>query len=257
MDRRRYFISLTFRLALIVLALLVSVCALVIGPGGVRDWFLAIVLGFSAAVLQIRPLVVPRKTNETALYSLGPAFFLAGLFLLPPGPLVATVAFAIALSGIVTGVRPHKLLFNLSLSLLTYGAFNLLLRLGPRGGDAPVPSLQMIGAESLLCAAVLAAQLLVRSIAIRLERGDKAPHWGAFQRTVFLESAYCIALSVLISVLARIHVALLVFAYAHIALTWTFVERYRRHVRVLTTAAAATATAGLGGGRKKNQRRVA
>lgn len=238
MDRRRYLVSLTFRLALIILAFLIFVCALYIAPGSVRAWSLAILLGFSAAVLQIRPLVVPRGTDGTALYSLGPAFFLAGLFLLPPGPLVASVAFAIALSGLVTGVRPHKVLFNLSLSLLTYGAFSLFLRLGPRGVDAPLPPPDMIGVEALLCAAVLAAQLLVRSVAIRLERGDQAPHWGAFQHAALMESAYCIALSVLISVLARIHVALLVFAYAHIAATWTFVERYRRHVRSLTSAAA-------------------
>ena len=253
MDRRRYLISLTFRLVLILLAFLVSVCALYIGRGGVRDWILAIVLGISAAALQIRPLVVPRANNGTALYSLGPAFFLAGLFLLPPGPLVASVGFAIALSGIVTGVRPHKLLFTLALSLLTYGAFNLFLRLGPREGTIPIPTPDMIGAESLVCIALLTSQLLVRSIAIRLERGDQTPHWGAFQRSVLLESAYCIALSVLISVLARIHVALIVFAYAQIALTWTFVERYRRHVRSLTGAAA-------GGGSpagEKNQRRAA
>ncbi len=236
MARRSYFISLSFRYALIIAALLLALVAIYVEPGGVQAWFLALLIGFSAAMSQIRPLVVPAGTAGTALYSLGPAFFLAGLFLLPAGPLVASIAFAIPLAGLVTGTRPHKILFNLSLSVLTYGAFSLFLRLGPRTVYLAPPPPDWVAVELLLCAGVLATQLLIRSVAIRLERGDEAPHWGAFQRPVLVESAYCLALSVLISVLARIHVALLAVVYVNIVATWMFVERYRKHVRTLVSA---------------------
>jgi len=87
--------------------------------------------------------------------------------------------------------------------------------------------------ELLLGAVVLIAQLLLRSIAIRLERGDETPHWGAFQPQAIVEALYCLALAVPISVLARIHLALLAVVYLYVGFTWWFMERYRRHMRAM------------------------
>ena len=236
MTRGGYFVSLLFRYAMIVAALMLVLYAIYVERGGVAAWFLAILIGFSAATLRIRPLIVPTGAGTTALYSLAPAFLLAALFLIPAGPLVACIAFAVPLAGLITGTRPHKILFDLSLSILAYGGFSLYLDLGPRTTDPAVPPPAWIGVELLLAAAVLTAQFLVRSVAIRLERGDKAPHWGAFQRPALVESAYCLALSVLISVTARIHVALLATVYVNIIVISVFVERWRKHVRTLMNA---------------------
>ena len=87
--------------------------------------------------------------------------------------------------------------------------------------------------EIFLGVVVLFAQLVLRSVAIRLERGHDAPHWGAFQPNVMLESAYCLALAVPISVLTRIHLALLAVVYLYVGFTWWVMDRYRQHLRVL------------------------
>ena len=237
MDRRRYAGSLIFRLSLIILSLLLGVRAISVAEGEAKAWLLAGLLGFSAAALQIRPLLVPDGARGSAVYSIGSAFFLAGLFMVPAGPLAACVAFAIALSGLVTATRPHKILFNLSVSVLTYAGFSLFMRLGPHSVDSTVPPPDLVGVEVLLSAAVLMSQLLLQSVALRLERGDDAPHWGAFQRPAFVQGFYCLALSVPISVLGRIHVALLAFVYLYIGVTWWFMERYRKHVRAISEAA--------------------
>jgi len=90
-----------------------------------------------------------------------------------------------------------------------------------------------VAMELLLGAVVLITQLLLRSIAIRLERGEETPHWGAFQPQAIVEGLYCLALAVPISVLARIHLALLAVVYLYVGFTWWFMERYRRHLRTL------------------------
>ena len=237
MDRRRYVSSLVFRLSLIILALLLGLRATYVAEGGPKAWILAGLFGVTAAALMIRPLLVPNGTQGSVPYSLGPAFFLAGLFLVPAGPLVASIAFAIALSGLVTATRPHKILFNLSVAVLTYAAPSLLMRLGSHGANAAIPGPDLVGVEVLLSAAVLVCQLLLRSVALRLERGHETPHWGAFQGPALVEAFYCLALSVPISVLARIHVALLAFVYLNIGVTWWFMERYRLRVRALAQTA--------------------
>lgn len=239
MDRRRYVASLLFRLSLIILALLIGVRAIYVAGGSPQSWLFAGLIGVSAAALRIRPLLVPDGTRGSASYSLGSAFFLAGLFLVPAGPLVACVAFAIALSGLVTATRPHKTLFDLSVSVLVFAGFSLFMRLGPHSADPRVPPPDLVGVEVLLSAAVLMTQLLLKSVALRLERGDDAPHWGAFQRPALVQGFYCLALSVPISVLGRIHVALLAFVYLYIGVTWWFMERYRRHVREISQSAGA------------------
>jgi len=231
MDRRRYFTSLIFRLTLILLALMLSVRAVYAFEGDVRTWFLAGLFGLSAAVLQIRPMLVPSPGRPSAVLSPATAFFLAALFLVPAGPLVTAIGFAVALSGLVNGTRPHKMLLQLSVATLAFGACSYFLKLGPKTGDPTVPPPELVGMELLVGAVVLIAQLVLRSVAIRLERGEEAPHWGAFQPHAMVEGVYCLALAVPISVLARIHLALLLVVYVYVGFTWWFMERYRKHVR--------------------------
>jgi hypothetical protein len=97
------------------------------------------------------------------VYTPGPAFFLAGLFLIPAGPLVTCIAFATALSGIVTATRPHKILLNLSIAVLSYGACSYYLKLGLGSVGPTVPPPELIAEELLLGIVVLIAQLLVRT----------------------------------------------------------------------------------------------
>src|SRR5258706_1294646 len=96
---RRYFTSLLFRLALAVLATMLSVRAIYALEGTVRDWFLAGLFGLSAATLQIRPMLVPGhgKGASTVLIP-ATAFFLARLFLTSACPLGCAIAFAVAVS---------------------------------------------------------------------------------------------------------------------------------------------------------------
>ena len=230
---RRYFSSLLFRLTLAVLAMMLSARAICALEGDAKAWFLAGLFGLSAAALQIRPLLVPNPGRGSSVYSPGLAFFIAGLYLIPAGPLVACIAFAIALAGIVKGTRPHKILLQLSATVLAFGACSYFMKLGPRSGDPPVPPPELIAVEIFLGVVVLFAQLVLRSVAIRLERGHDAPHWGAFQPSVMLESAYCLALAVPISVLTRIHLALLAVVYLYVGFTWWVMDRYRQHLRVL------------------------
>ncbi len=228
---RRYFISLLYRLSLIVLALMLSVRAIYTFEGDVRAWCLAGLFGLSAAALQIRPMLVPTPGRGSTVLSPATAFFLAALFLVPAGPLVAAIAFAVALSGLLNGTRPHKMLLQLSVTILAFGACSYFLKLGPKNGDPMVPPPELVGLEVLVGVVVLIAQLALRSIAIRLERGEESPHWGAFQPHAIVEALYCLALAVPISVLARIHLALLAVVYVYVGFTWWFMERYRKHVR--------------------------
>ncbi|HEY2924733.1 MAG TPA: hypothetical protein VGJ98_07175 [Candidatus Eisenbacteria bacterium] len=230
---RRYIASLLFRLSLITLAVLFSVRALYVVDGGVRVWCLAGLFGLSAAVLQRRPLVVPTPGRGSTVYNPASAFFLAALFLIPAGPLVLAIAFAVGLAGLVTGTRPHKILLQLSIAILTFGGCSYWLKLGPRGDDPNVPPPELIATEILLGAVVLITGLVLRSIAIRLERGEEAPHWGAFQRPALIEALLCLALAVSISVLGRIHLALMSVVYVYLGFTCWLMERYRRHLRDL------------------------
>jgi len=228
---RRYFASLGFRFTLTLLALMLSVRAIYAFEGDVKTWCLAGLFGLSAALLQIRPMLIPSPGRASTVLSPAPAFFLAALFLVPAGPLVAAIAFAVGLSGLINGTRPHKVLLQLSVAVLAFGACSYFLRLGPKNGDPMVPPPELVGMEVLVGAVVLIAQLVVRSIAIRLERGEESPHWGAFQPHAMVEALYCLALAVPISVLARIHLALLAVVYVYVGFTWWFMERYRKHVR--------------------------
>jgi hypothetical protein len=241
MDRRRYLSLLAFRVALMVLALLTAARALHEQGGGAKPWFLAALFAISAALLQILPVVVPTGRGRSVVYSLGSAFFLAGMFLLPPGPLVITVTFAVALSGLVVATRPYRLVVQLSVAVLSYAGVALLLHLGPHADDPVTPTLERSAVEFLIMAGAVVSQLLFRSVALRIERGDATPHWGAFQRDALIEGSLALALGTTITVLVRNHVAYLGLVYAQVGATWWFLHRYRVHVRKLEGSAVPVA----------------
>lgn len=203
-----------------------------------RTWLLAVLFAGSASILLVRPIVVPTRRGS-AVYSLGPSFLLASMFLLPAGPLVSVVGFSICLAGVFVGGRFHRILFDLSLGVLVYGGASLLLHLAPRPTDVRIPYVTVAGIEALLATSALIAQLLLRSIALRLTRGVETPHWGAFRAQAVTEGLYCVVLAVTISLLTRLHPALLTLVYAEIGVTMWFLTRYRRRLRDLTDAATA------------------
>ncbi len=204
---------------------------------GAGVWFLAMLFAASASALLHWPLVVPHRSGS-AVYTLGASFFLAGMFLLPAGPLVAVVAFSIALAGVVSGTRFHRIIVDLSLGVLLYGGASLLLHLGPRSADTAIPYASLALTEALLAATVVVADLVARSIVLRLERGAETPHWGAFRGAALIEGLYCVVLAVTISVLERLHPALLSLVYVEVGVTCWFLARYRRRVRELVAGPA-------------------
>jgi hypothetical protein len=164
-----------------------------------------------------------------SVYTLGPAFFLAGMFLLPPAPLVSAIAFAIALAGVVQGTRAYRVVFQLSSSVVVFGGFALALDLGPRASDFMFHPAPRAGLEVLISAAALTALLIVKSVALRLEQGDEAPHWGAFQGPALVEAVLCLAFATTVTVLARIHLGLLSVVAVEIAMIGWFLLRYRNY----------------------------
>ncbi len=223
---RQYIQIVTFRVVLAVLALLTAAVAghQLRSDGPV--WLVASILAAGASACLIWPLVVPSKNRTMAVYSIGPAFFLAGMFLLPPGMLVLSIAFAVALAGMVHGARAYRTVFHLSASILAFGGFALAFRLGPRPSDFMFQPAPRAGLELLIAAAAIVTLLLIRSVALRLEHGDDAPHWGAFQSSAVVEAVLCVVFSITITVLARINLALLVAVYVEIGAIWWFLHRY-------------------------------
>lgn len=227
---RRYFQIVLFRVALAVFALLTAAWA---GHQLREDgpvWVIASIFAASASICLIWPLVVPAENRTMSVYSIGPAFFLAGMFLLPPGLLVLAIAFAVALSGIVHGTRAYRTVFQLSASILSFGGFALFFHLGPQPADFMFHPAPRAGLEFLIAAAALTSLLIIRSVALRIEHGDQAPHWGAFQPTALIEAALCLAFSLTITVLARVHLALLAIVYVEIGAFWWFLYRYHGYV---------------------------
>jgi hypothetical protein len=238
MDRRRYATLLAFRVMLVVLALLTAARAFHESAGGPMPWFLAMLFAISAALLQILPLVVPSGRKRSVVYSLGGGFFLAGMFLLPPGPLVLSVAFAVSLASLVAAARPYRQLSQLAVSVLSFGGAALVFHLGPRAADPGTPTLERSGIEFLIMAGALAALLLLKSVELRLERGPSTPHWGAFQKEALIEALLALVLGTTITVLVRTHVAYLGLVYAQLGATWWFLHEYRRRVRMLEARAS-------------------
>jgi len=222
----RYFQVVTFRILLTVFAILTAIRAAHVVRGDGPIWLLASILASGAAACLIWPFVVPARNRAMSVYSMAPAFFLAGMFLLPPGALVLAIAFAILLAGLVHGLRAYRTVFQLSSSMLVFAGFALYFRLGPRPSDFMFQPAPRAGLEFLIAASALVALLIVRSVALRLELGEKAPHWGAFQGAAIVEAILCLVFSVSITVMARIHLALLGIVFAEIGAIWWFLQRY-------------------------------
>lgn len=261
----RYFQIATFRIALAVLAILVAIRALHVVRGDGPVWLLTSILASGAAAALIWPLVVPASNRAMSVYSLAHAFFLAGMFLLPPGALVLTIAFAISLAGLVHGARAYRTVFHLSSSMLVFAGFALTFALGPRPSDFMFHPAPRAGLEILIGAAALVALLIVRSVALRLEMGEKAPHWGAFQGPAIFESALVLLFSVSITVMVRIHLALVTVVFAEMGTIWWFLQRYhayasgvrpvRRPARARAVRQPARANAGAPGGVERRSAR--
>src|SRR2546428_609737 len=78
---------------------------------------------------------------------------------------------------------------------LPFGGFALFFRLGPQPTDFMFHPAPRAGLELLIAGAALVTLLIIRSVALRVEQGDRAPHWGAFQKTAIIESILCLAFS--------------------------------------------------------------
>jgi hypothetical protein len=228
-DSLRYIRIVIFRVSLAVLALLTASWAghMYTGEGSV--WLLTSLFAASAAGFLTWPLVVPSSNRTMSVYSLGYAFLLAGIFLLPPAELVVTITFALTLAGLLTGTRAYRTVFQLSTTILAFVGFSLVFRLGPSPSEILFKPALRAGLETMIAAAALVLLLLIRSIALRIEQGEKTPRWGAFQPQALVEAVYCLVYSVSIIVLARIHLALLAVVYVEIAMTRWFFHRYRAY----------------------------
>jgi hypothetical protein len=222
----RYVRVVMFRVVLAVVSILIAARAGHQNGGAGPVWLLASMLAVGGAACLLWPLVVPARHRAMSVYSVAPAFFLAGMFLLPPAPLVLLIAFAIALVGVVQGTRAYRVVFHLSSSIVVFGGFALALDLGPRPSDFMFQPAPRAGLEFLISAAALTALLIVRSVALRLEQGEEAPHWGAFQGPALVEGVLCLVFASTIMVLARIHLAFLAVVAVEIAMIWWFLHRY-------------------------------
>jgi hypothetical protein len=216
---------------LVVLALVVAARAAHEFRGTPNVWLLASLFAASAASLFIWPILVPSKERTWRTYSLGPAFFLAGMFLMPPAALVLCVAYSVLLAGIVAGTRGYRLITQLSLAIIAYGGFSLVFDLSPRPSDYLLQPAPRAALEVMIAAAASMAMLILRSIVLRVEHGADSPNWGSFQIPAMVEALYCLVLSVSITVLTRIHIALLGVVYLEIFIAWWFVHRYRAYLK--------------------------
>jgi hypothetical protein len=222
----RYVQIVTFRVALAVAAILIAARAGHEGAGTRSVWLLASLLSVGAAACLLWPFMVPARHRAMSVYTVSPAFFLAGMFLLPPAPLVLVIAFAICLAALIQGTRAYRVVFHLSTSIVVFAGFALVLDLGPRPSDFMFQPAPRAGLEFMISAAALVALLIVRSVALRLEQGDEAPHWGAFQGPAVVEAVLCLVFASTTLVLARIHLTFLAVVGVEIAMIAWFLHRY-------------------------------
>jgi len=157
----------------------------------------------------------------------GPAFFLAGMFLLPPAALVGIIAFAVLLSGLIRGDRAYRTAFRLASMVLVFAGFAVWFRLSPQGSEVIYKPAARATLEMAIGASALTALLILKSLEIRLEHGpEHTPHWGAFQKPAIMESMLCLAFSTSTVVLARIHTGFLTVVGFQMAMVWWFLHRY-------------------------------
>lgn len=222
----RYVRVVTFRVVLAITSILIAARAGHERAGSGPIWLTASLLAVGAAACLLWPFVVPARHRAMSVYTVSPAFFLAGMFLLPPGPLVLAIAFAIGVTALVQGTRAYRIVFQLSTSIAVFAGFALVLDLGPRASDFMFQPAPRAGLEFLISAAALVALLIVRSVALRLEQGDEAPHWGAFQGPALVEAVLSLVFASTILVLARINLIFLGVVGVEIGMVWWFLHRY-------------------------------
>jgi hypothetical protein len=226
-------------MGLAILSLLLAALAGHENQGSGPIWPLTALFAASAATLLIWPLIVPGRNRTLVTYSLASAFFLAGMFLLPPAALVLVIAFSVTLAGLLKGARAYRIVFHLASALLAYVGPALVFRLGPRPLDLDFHPALRSGLELMIATFAIVFHLTIRSVSMRLEQGHDAPRWGAFGGPAFIEAVYALVLSVSILVLARIHPLLLSVVYLEIGITAWFVHRYRLYVTDLRREAEA------------------
>lgn len=227
MRKGRYVQLVGYRVAVVVLAILTAALAMHERGTGVSVWLLSSILAVAAASALVWPLVVPSRDRTMNVYSIGPAFFLAGMFLLPPAPLVGIITFAVLLSGLIRGDRAYRTAFRLASMVLVFAGFAIWFRLSPQGSEILYKPAARATLEMAIGASALTALLILKSLEIRLEHGpENTPHWGAFQKPAIMESMLCLAFSTSTVVLARIHTGFLTVVGFQMAMVWWFLHRY-------------------------------
>lgn len=238
---RQYAQIVFFRVFLLLLALLVAARAAHEYRAPQSAWPLASIFAAIAAALAIWPLIVPGRNKTLVTYSLSSAFFLAGMYLLPPAALMLTVCFAVSLAGMLRGARAYRIAFQVSSAVLAYVAPALLFDLGPRPGEFVFNPAGRAGLELMIATSAVAFHLLMRSIDLRLEKRALTPRWGAFSGPPLVEAVWGLVLSVTILVLTRLHPAFLAAVLLEIGITAWFVRRYRIYVTDLRREVEAAA----------------
>jgi hypothetical protein len=236
---RQYVQIATYRVTLTLLALIVAARAAHEYSAPQSAWPLASIFAASAAAFAIWPLIVPGRNKTLVSYSLASAFFLAGMFLLPPAGLMLTVCFAVTLAGVIRGARAYRIVFQVSSAVLAYVAPALLFNLGPRPGEFVLHPATRAGLELMIAMSAVVFHLLLRSIALRLEQGVSTPRWGVFSGPPLVEAVWGLVLSVTILVLTRIHPAFVGVVFVELGITSWFVRRYRIYVTDLKREAEA------------------
>ena len=247
---RRHTISLTtrqyvqiaaYRVSLLLLALMVAARAAHEYRAPQSAWPLAAIFATCAAALGIWPLIVPGRNKTLVCYSLASAFFLAGMFLLPPAALMLTVCFSVTLAGMLRGARFYRIVFQVSSAVLAYVAPALLFDLGPRPGEFVLNPAARAGLELMIATSSVAFYLLLRSVGLRLEHRALTPRWGAFSGPSLVEAVWGLVLSVTILVLTRIHPAFVAVVFVEIGITAWLVRRFRIYVTDLRRETEAAA----------------
>lgn len=227
MQKGRYVQLVSYRVAVVVLAILTAAIAMHERGTGASVWLLSSILAVAAASALVWPLVVPSRDRTMDVYSIGPAFFVAGMFLLPPPALVGIITFAVLLSGLLRGDRAYRTAFRLASMVLVFAGFAIWLRLSPQGAEVIFKPALRAALEMAIGAAAVTVLLILRSLEIRLEHGpEHTPHWGAFQKPAIMEAMLCLAFSTSTVVLARIHTGFLTVVGFQMAMVWWFLHRY-------------------------------
>jgi hypothetical protein len=235
MQKGRYVQLVSYRVAVVVLAILTGALAMHERGTGGPAWLLSSILAVAATSALVWPLVVPSRDRTMDVYSIGPAFFVAGMFLLPPPALVGIITFAVLLSGLLRGDRAYRTAFRLASMVLVFAGFAIWFRLSPQGSEVIFQPALRATLEMAIGAAAVTALLILRSLEIRLEHGpEHTPHWGAFQKPAIMEAMLCLAFSTSTVVLARIHTGFLTVVGFQMAMVWWFLHRYAAYTSGLS-----------------------